>query len=119
MTESKFTRDWFDKTLRADGAYIIAVVGSERQQVGLPDRIIMMRPGLVVAVELKGPKTKLKAHQTIVLKDIRARGVATAVGRIQPDWQSIVFTDIEESVVLAEALNKAGLPTAIRAIANQ
>lgn len=82
MTESEWTRK-LCKQMEQAGATVIAIVGSIRQQSGLPDRLIIHKD-LVVLVEFKSEKGKLSLLQAVVHRDILRHGrhvfVATAPG---------------------------------------
>ena len=80
MNESQKTRTFCKKLERA-GAEVFAIVGSQMQQPGWPDRYIAHKllPGGSAWVEFKMPTGKLSASQRQVGNRLRRRGVTAVV----------------------------------------
>ena len=78
MKEMDFTK-LFCGQLKNQGAMVIALVASEKQQVGLPDRIVIhQRFKRPIFIEFKGSTTRLGIHQKRMMAQINLRNPRTA-----------------------------------------
>ncbi len=82
MTESEFTR-WFCKALEKVNCVCVPIVGSMRQQSGIPDRWVAHSsfPQKQVWLEFKKNKTPLSGQQEDWFADAERHGVDAMVVR--------------------------------------
>lgn len=92
-TESEFTRRMCE-CLRQCNCRVIALVGREMQEAGLPDRFVAHRelPG-GVWLEVKRGDRKATPKQVSVIRDLRARGCNAFVLRWLRDVQLLTLQD--------------------------
>jgi hypothetical protein len=72
MAEISFTKKQV-QILKSKGAKVISLVGSIRQQPGLPDRILIHKRIGIKFLEFKGIKTITQLHQKRLLAEINEK----------------------------------------------
>jgi hypothetical protein len=104
VTESEFTRAW-SRRCEDLGAMVIALVGSQMQQVGLPDRYVCHRR-FRGWVEVKRDGGQLRAIQRINLEKIIARGDTATLVRLVTSGPivQVGFPRVTAEVTLSEFL---------------
>lgn len=92
------------KKLRDKGAKVIAIVGGDGQECGIPDRYIA-HCGICAWVEFKGPITTVTAVQQKMIRELRAQGSVAVVCRFI-DADHIVLEDHNGNILASgEAIN--------------
>lgn len=106
MNESDYTKKVVGILRKELDCYVIKFGGSAYQQPGIPDSLII-KDGLHIFVEFKGPGTQLRPLQVNVIRDMKKHGAKVFVVRfvhsklfLIDELYKIQFTKFSEGVKL-------------------